>query len=143
MFFYILALDCYDIFNQNKALPGVYDLASIGKVKCLENGFDTLKNKELPVTPQLRNNPHVQSNTNEIDMTSEENVDILQVDGSSELTTGSGYSPFECGTCQQKFADPDDFVIHDSYQFKCHDCHSCFPVRIAPDLHRCNTHRRR
>ena len=111
--------------------------------KCLENGLATLQNKEPPVTLQFPNNPHVQSNTNEIDMTSEDHVDIPQVDGASELATGSGYSPFECGTCQQKFADPDDFVIHDSYQFKCHDCHSCFPVRIALDLHRCNTHRRR
>ena len=43
--FSILALDCYDIFNQNKALPGVYDLGSLGKVKCLENGWTVIQHR--------------------------------------------------------------------------------------------------
>ena len=37
------AQDCYDVYQMNLPLPGIYTLSSIGTVKCLPDGWTMCK----------------------------------------------------------------------------------------------------
>ena len=75
-------------------------------------------------------------------MTCDNDDAILQVDGTMEPSVESIAYPFMCDTCHQGFLDPDEFIIHEDFNFKCFKCCSCYPVRIALDLHKCDVLRR-
>ena len=66
-----------------------------------------------------------------------DNEFIPQIDGAVETALTPKYPAFKCDNCEEEFEDPDDFIIHDSFEFTCENCMSCFPMKIAWDLHRC------
>ena len=56
---------------------------------------------------------------------------ITQLDGAAEEECFE----FSCNTCHECFNNPDDFMIHDSFPYRCRQCSVCFPVKLAFDLH--------
>ena len=104
------------------------------------NNHNNHQKKPLSRSPLSSNSPKL-AGTHEhdgMDFSVQDDQDgIQQLDGAIEHPPTPQYFPFECNTCHQEFADPDDFIVHDSYPFKCDVCRSCFPVQIAIDLHKC------
>ena len=60
---------------------------------------------------------------------------IPQLDGAVYAASSPENFPFTCNTCNEGFTEPDDFMIHDSYPYRCEECGICFPVKLAADLH--------
>ena len=38
-------VDCYDAYQNNLSLPGIYNISSIGPVKCLQNGWTSIQHR--------------------------------------------------------------------------------------------------
>ena len=60
---------------------------------------------------------------------------VPQLDGIVEENSTPDSFEFICNTCHEGFNEPDDFMIHDSFPYRCEECGVCFPVRFAFDLH--------
>ena len=41
----IAAKNCYDLYEYNYTLPGIYNLSSIGPVQCLEDGWTSIQHR--------------------------------------------------------------------------------------------------
>ena len=42
---FFAAKNCYDIYTLGLPLPGIYEIPSIGRVKCLENGWTSIQHR--------------------------------------------------------------------------------------------------
>ena len=102
--------------------------------KTIENLTTTLNKKMPPLDHSVQ---PVRNPEDDSILSSNDGDAIPQVDGTSDPSSRPEYCPFRCDTCNEVFADPDAFIIHDSYPYRCDTCHSFFPIKIAWDLHRC------